>query len=70
MLAGDYEPMFMIDLQQKDLGIALKTASQHAVPLPGAALVSQLLAANQAANEGREGTQALVKTIERLAGSK
>jgi len=58
----------MIDLQQKDLRIALATARDNAIPLPGTALASQLLAANQAAGEGREGTQALVKTLERLAG--
>ena len=70
MLARDFAPMFMVDLQQKDLGIALETARENSVPLPGTALVSQLLAANQSANEGREGTQALVKTLERLAGMK
>jgi len=58
----------MIDLQQKDLRIALRTGMEVGVPLPGTALVSQLLAANQAAGEGREGTQSLVKTLERLAG--
>jgi 3-hydroxyisobutyrate dehydrogenase len=68
MLAGDFAPMFMIDLQQKDLRITLDAALAERVPLPGTALVSQLLAANQAAGEGREGTQALVKTIQRLAG--
>jgi len=68
MIARDFAPMFMIDLQQKDLRIALATARDSAVPLPGTALASQLLAANQAAGEGREGTQAMVKTLERLAG--
>ena len=68
MIARDFAPMFMIDLQQKDLRIALATARDNAIPLPGTALASQLLAANQAAGEGREGTQALVKTLERLAG--
>ena len=67
MLARDFAPMFMIDLQQKDLRIAIEAAREKHVPLPGTALVSQLLAANQAAGEGREGTQALVKTMERLA---
>ncbi len=66
MLNRDFAPMFMIDLQQKDLRIALSTARESMVPLPGTALVSQLLAANQAAGEGHEGTQALVKTLERL----
>ncbi|UCE60163.1 MAG: NAD(P)-dependent oxidoreductase [Phycisphaerales bacterium] len=67
MLARDFAPMFMIDLQQKDLRIALNTARENGVPLPGTALVQQLLAANQAIGEGREGTQALVKTLQRLA---
>lgn len=67
MLARDFAPMFMIDLQLKDLRIALSTAGANALPLPGTALVSQLLTANQAAGEGRDGTQALVKTLERLA---
>jgi 3-hydroxyisobutyrate dehydrogenase len=66
MVSRDFAPMFRIDLQQKDLRITLATARDSAVPLPGTALVSQLLAANQASNEGCEGTQALVKTIERL----
>jgi 3-hydroxyisobutyrate dehydrogenase len=67
MLNRDFAPMFMIDLQQKDLRIALEAARKRALPLPGTSLVSQLLAANQAMGEGGEGTQALVKTIERLA---
>ena len=68
MLSRDFKPMFMIDLQQKDLRIALQAARESATPLPGTGLVHQLLAANQAMGEGREGTQALVKTLERLAG--
>lgn len=68
MLKRDFAPMFMVDLQQKDLRITLRTAADHDVPLPGTALVSQLLAANQAAGEGTDGTQVLVRTIERLAG--
>lgn len=67
MIARDFAPMFMIDLQQKDLRIALATAQKDNTPLPGTALVNQLMAANQAMGEGREGTQAMVKTLERLA---
>ncbi|HEY3244457.1 MAG TPA: NAD(P)-dependent oxidoreductase [Phycisphaerae bacterium] len=67
MQARDFAPMFMIDLQQKDLRLALDAARDQRVPLPGTALVHQLLAANQAAGEGRDGTQALLKTLERLA---
>ena len=68
MLERDFAPMFMVDLQQKDLQIALATGKEQRIPLPGTALVSQLLEANQAAGEGRDGTQALVKVLERLAG--
>lgn len=70
MIARDFKPMFMVDLQQKDLRITLQTALRESVPLPGTALVSQLLASNQAHGEGREGTQALIKTIERLGPDK
>ena len=69
MIARDFDPMFMIDLQQKDLRLALAAARDGGVPIPGTALVNQLLAANQAHGEGREGTQALVKTLERMGGS-
>lgn len=67
MADRDFAPMFMIDLQQKDLRLALDAARLRTVPLPGTALVQQLLTANQAAGEGREGTQALLKTLERIA---
>lgn len=67
MLDRDFAPMFMIDLQQKDLWITLSTAREQRLPLPGTALVSQLLMANQAAGEGRDGTQGLLKVLERLA---
>lgn len=70
MIRRDFDPMFMVDLQNKDLRITLETARRMNVPLPGTALVSQLLSSNQAAGEGREGTQAMVKVLERLASSK
>jgi len=63
-----FAPMFMVDLQQKDLRIVLDAAAKADLPLPGTAMVSSFLASNQAAGEGREGTQALVKVLERLAG--
>lgn len=68
MLRRDFAPMFMVDLQNKDLRIVLEEAQRRKVALPGTALVAQLLTANQAAGEGREGTQALLKTLERLGG--
>lgn len=67
MLHRDFAPMFMVDLQQKDLRIVQEEAARCMLPLPGTALVAQLLSANQAAGEGREGTQAMIKVVERLA---
>jgi len=68
MRDGDLEPGFMIDLQQKDLRLALETAAEHNCPLPGTALVQQLFRANQAAGQGRKGTQAIVAVLAKLAG--
>ncbi|MBN2355563.1 NAD(P)-dependent oxidoreductase [candidate division KSB1 bacterium] len=68
MVARDFAPGFMIDLQQKDLKLALEAARQIKLPLPALALVHQLFAGCQANDEGREGTQALIKSLMRLAG--
>ena len=67
MAKKDYRPGFMIDLQQKDLRLVTEVAREHKVSLPGASLVHQLFTANQAAGEGQEGTQSLVKTLRRLS---
>ncbi len=64
----DYRPGFMVDLQQKDLRLVMEAARENKVSLPGASLVHQLFAANQALGEGQEGTQSMIKTLRRLAG--
>ncbi len=66
IIAGDFKPAFMVDLQQKDLRLVLECAEQIKQPLPGVALVKQLLAALQAQDRGRDGTQALVDIIRQL----
>lgn len=68
ILAGDFRPGFMVDLQQKDLRLALGSAYGTRTALPGTALVHALYTALQQAGEGREGNHALVKVIERLSG--
>lgn len=68
MLAGDFRPGFMVDLQQKDLRLVLDNASADHISLPGAALVHELYNALQRDGGGREGNLALIKVIERLAG--
>ncbi len=68
IIAGDFKPAFMVDLQQKDLRLVLEYAEQLHQPLPGVALARELLAALQAQGRGRDGTQALVDVIRQLAG--
>ncbi|MBI2913103.1 MAG: 2-hydroxy-3-oxopropionate reductase [Chloroflexi bacterium] len=67
MLERDFRPGFKVAHQQKDLRLALATALERHVPLPGTALVQQLFAAVEADGLGGEGTQALVKALEKLA---
>ena len=68
MLAGDFRPGFMVDLQQKDLRLVLGDADAAHLALPGTALAHHLYNALQAAGEGRDGNHALMKVIERLSG--
>jgi 3-hydroxyisobutyrate dehydrogenase len=68
MADHDFEPGFMIKLLQKDLRLVMQAASELSVPLPGTALAHQLYAALEAEGRGDEGTQALVRAFEKLAG--
>lgn len=66
IIAGDFKPAFMVDLQQKDLRLVLEHAEQVRQPLPGVALARQLMTVLQAQGRGRDGTQALVDVIRQL----
>jgi 3-hydroxyisobutyrate dehydrogenase len=68
MIDRDFKPAFAIKHQQKDLAIVLRTARENRIPLPGSALVHQLLVALEAAGEGDDGTQALYTLYEKLGG--
>ncbi len=68
LIKGDFKPGFMVKLQQKDLCLIMESACELQVPLPGTSLVHQLYHTLEACGEGEEGTQALVKVHERLAG--
>jgi len=68
MLKGDFAPGFTIDLQQKDLRLVLEAATRSQTPLPALSLVHQLFTSAQSAGAGGEGTQALFKVLEHLAG--
>ena len=66
MVQGDFRPGFKVWHQEKDLRHALDLARENHLPLPGTALVSQLFAALQNMGLGEEGSQALVKALEKL----
>jgi 3-hydroxyisobutyrate dehydrogenase len=67
MVDNDFAPGFMIDLQQKDLRLVIEAAEELHLPLPALSYVHQLYKSNQANGEGKEGTQALYKSVKRLA---
>ena len=70
MAAGDYEPGFFIDYQLKDLKLAMAASDKLGLPLPGAALTTQLMKAASALGHGRDGTQATFSVIQTLAGER
>lgn len=65
---GDFAPGFKIKLLQKDLKLVLASANELNVALPASAMGHQLYNALEAANLGEEGTQALIKVFEEMAG--
>ncbi len=66
MIDRDFKPAFAVKHQQKDLAIVLATSRQKKLPLPGIALVHQLLVALEAEGRGDDGTQALYTLYEKL----
>ena len=57
-------------LLQKDLKLVLASANELNVALPGSSLGHQLYNALEAEGLGEEGTQALIKVFQDLAGLK
>ena len=68
VIARDWRPGFTVDLQQKDLRLALKAADEMGTPLLGTSTVFNLYRTLQAQGLGAEGNHALVKALEHLAG--
>ncbi len=67
MIERDFRSGFKVWHQQKDLRLALEVARDNALPLPATSLVAQLFASVEADGLREEGTQALVKALEKLA---
>lgn len=68
ILERDFAPGFMVELQQKDLRLVLQEADHLKLALPATSLVHHLFHALETRGAGGEGTQALVKVLEQLAG--
>jgi len=70
MIARDFRPGFKIKHQQRDLRLALCLAADLGVPLPGTALVQQMLRIVEAEGMSEEGASAAIVAMEKLAGIK
>ena len=70
ILERDWRPGFTIDLQQKDLRLALGAADELSIPLLGTGMIFGLYRTLQGRGLGNEGNHALVKALENLAGLK
>lgn len=68
MLDGDTAPGFFIEHFVKDLGIAVRSARDLGLELPGLELAERLYLAAAAAGRGRQGTQALFESLRGAAG--
>jgi 3-hydroxyisobutyrate dehydrogenase len=66
MLAGDFAPGFMIDLQVKDLRLVLEAAHELNLDPAAVDLVKRLFEMAQKQGRGREGTQALFSIVEQV----
>jgi 3-hydroxyisobutyrate dehydrogenase len=67
MIAGNFDPGFLVEHFLKDMGIALAEARQMKLSLPGLALAEQLYRAVEAQGLGRKGTHALMLALARLS---
>jgi 2-hydroxy-3-oxopropionate reductase len=67
MLAGDFEPGFRAELQQKDLNVALSAARDLGVVLPLAATAESLYNALNARGRAKADHSAVITVLEELA---
>ena len=68
MVKGDFAPGFMVRLQQKDLRLILEAADAKHLPMSVTSLARAWLTAVEADGAGDEGTQAVIKAVEKQAG--
>jgi len=70
VLAGNFEPGFMINLQHKDIGIALDSGKGLNVPLPFTALAQQAYESAKALGLGTKDHSAVIQVYEKITGIK
>ncbi len=68
ILNNNFTAGFAIDLEHKDLELAMETARSLEVPLPVGALAQQVFAMAKAKGLGREDISAVIKVWEEMAG--
>jgi 2-hydroxy-3-oxopropionate reductase len=68
LFAGNRSPGFKAALQAKDLKIVLDTGTEYGVPLPSAAIHSQLFNAMKALGYGELDNSAVIGVLEELSG--
>lgn len=69
ILAGDFDTNFSVDLMHKDLTLALESANELKVPVPGLALVREQFQSVRAMGGGGEDIAALIKAVRRAAAT-
>ncbi len=68
ILKRDFAPGFSVANQQKDLRLALEAADQMSLPLPSTSYIHNMFRVLESEGLAGEGTQALVKALEKLTG--
>ena len=69
IMADQFTGGFAVDLQYKDLGLALEASRDEKVPLPMTAAAVQIYEAARAKGQGREDMSSVVKVWEDLTGA-
>jgi len=70
IMKDDFEGGFAMDLQHKDLGLALEAGKENNIPLPMTALATQIFESGRASGLGREDMSAIIKVWEKITNVK
>jgi len=70
ILEGNFEGGFSMNLQHKDLGLALEAAKEAGVPLPITGLATSIYEMGRAQGLGKEDMSAVIKVWESMTGAK